>query len=109
MQVPDATPSRTLSRASLALGTAAVIFVFGIGLCALVSLGQGWIRASMTPVFICGATSAFVGVLAGLTGVVGLVNEPRSRGIAAVGTLLGGASVCLFLIVLTIIRNQVGN
>ncbi|MFP3853376.1 MAG: hypothetical protein ACLFWD_03670 [Anaerolineales bacterium] len=50
-----------LAKSSLALGIASLALVFGIGLCALVGLQQGWIRVVGTPLLICGASSAFLG------------------------------------------------
>lgn len=88
-----------LARASLALGLASVALVFGIGLCAIVGAQQGWIRLAGTPLYICGASSAFLGLLAAVLGVAGLFGK-GSRVVAAAGLVFGGAGICLFLLVL---------
>ena len=88
-----------LAKSSLALGIASLALVFGIGLCAVVGVQQGWIRVAGTPLFICGASSAFLGLIAAVLGIAGLFGK-GSRGVAAVGLLLGASGICLFLIVL---------
>jgi hypothetical protein len=90
----------TLGRASLALGITSLALVFGIGLCALVGVQQGWIRMLATPLYVCGASSAFLGLIGGVLGVAGLFGANRSRAAAIAGACLGPAGVCLFLGVL---------
>jgi hypothetical protein len=88
-----------LAKASLSLGIASLALVFGIGLCALVGQQQGWIQLAGTPLFICGASSAFLGFLAAVLGIGGLLGK-GSRGVAVAGLALGGSGICLFLFVL---------
>jgi len=71
--------------------------VFGIGLCALVGVQQGWLQVAGTVLFVCGASSAFLGLLASMLGVAGLIGKNRSRVAAIAGLLLGLGGVCLFL------------
>ena len=87
----------TLGNASLVLGILAVSLVFGIGLCALVGVEQGWIQIGATVLFVCGASSAFLGFLGAVLGLAGLFGTDRSRATAIVGLLLGLVGVCLFL------------
>ena len=91
----------TLGNASLALGILALSLVFGIGLCAIVGAGQGWLQVAGTVLFVCGASSAFLGLLAFLLGVAGLLGKGRSRATAIAGLLLGLGGVCLFIGVLS--------
>lgn len=97
--------NNTLGNASLALGIASVAFVFGIGLCAVTGFSQGWIRLAGTPLYICGASSAFIGLVGAGLGVGGLVGSGRSRATAVAGLILGAAGVCLFLFFIAAIRN----
>ena len=90
----------TLGNASLGLGIASISLVFGIGLCALVGLRQGWIQAAGTPLFVCAASSAFLGLLAAVLGIGGLLGAKRSKASAILGLLLGLGGVCLFAAVL---------
>lgn len=94
---PNAPRSSTLGNASLALGIVSSSLVFGIAICALTAVRQGWIRLGATPLFVCGASSAFLGLLAIVTGAVGLFGAGRSRATAIVGIVLGVIGVCLFL------------
>jgi hypothetical protein len=87
----------TLGNASLGLGIAAATLVFAIGLCALVGAQQGWLQAAGTPIFVCGATSVFLGVIARFLGLAGLLGRNRSRATAIVGITLGAFALCLFL------------
>ena len=91
----------TIGNASLALGIASLALVFGIGLCALVGT-QSWIGIAGTPLFICGASSAFLGLLGAALGVMGLFGARRSRATAIAGLVLGLAGLCLFLAVLSL-------
>jgi hypothetical protein len=86
-----------LGIASLALGIVSASLVFGLAVCALTAAHQGWIRIAATPLFVCGASSAFLGVLAIIVGAAGLFGRNRARGAAIVGTVLGIVGVCLFL------------
>lgn len=90
----------TLGTASLILGVVSVSLVFGIGLCALVGLEQGWLPVVGTVLYVCGASSGFLGLLGVVLGAVGVVGRRRRRDAAIVGMLLGLAGVCLFLAVL---------
>ena len=93
----------TLGNASLGLGIASAALVFGIGLCALTGVSQQWIRLAGTPLFVCGGSSAFLGLLAVILGVAGLFGKNRSRATAITGLVLGTAGACLFLIFLNLI------
>jgi hypothetical protein len=96
------TPSNTLGNASLVLSILSAALVFGIGLCALTGIQQQWIRLAGTPLFVCGASSAFLGLLGVILGVAGLFGANRSRATAIVGLLIGLGSLCLFGVVLNI-------
>ena len=90
----------TLGKASLALSISSLVFVFGIGLCALVGAAQGWAGVIATPLFICGASSAFLGFIGAILGFAGLFGANRSRATAIVGLVLGLGGICLFVAVL---------
>jgi hypothetical protein len=99
----------TLGNASLGLGIISAALVFGLGLCALVGLQQGtWIRLAATPLFVCGASSAFLGLLAAGLGLGGLFGSNRSKAAAVVGLVLGLLGVCLFLGVIGAIQRGAG-
>jgi len=101
------TPSQpnTLGNASLGLGLASAALVFGIGLCALVGVQQGtWIRAAATPLFVCGASSAFLGLLGAGVGAAGLFGKDRPKATAVVGLAMGLLGVCLFFGILARLR-----
>jgi hypothetical protein len=105
---PPPTPPvqpNTLGNASLGLGLAAAALVFGIGVCALVGVQQGtWIRAAATPLFVCGASSAFLGLLGAAVGVGGLLGGQRSKATAVVGVVLSLLALCLFAGFLSAVR-----
>jgi hypothetical protein len=101
-RTPQQQPN-TLGNTSLALGILAVSLVFGIGLCALVGLQQEWLKVAATPLFVCGASSAFLGLLGFILGVGGLLGGNRSRAAAIAGLILGASGVCLFLMILSAI------
>jgi hypothetical protein len=94
----------TLGNASLGLGLASAALVFGIGLCALSGARQGWIGPFATPLFVCGTSSAFLGVLGALVGGGGLLGRNRTRATAAVGVALSLIGVCLYLAILASLR-----
>jgi hypothetical protein len=103
--MPEPSSGNTLGNASLALGIASVALVFGIGLCAMTGFNQGWIRLAGTPLYVCGASSAFVGLVGAALGLGGLFGSGRSRATAIAGLILGAAGACLFLLFLAAIRN----
>jgi len=88
----------TLGKTSLTLGILSLSFVFGLGLCAL----AGGIRVPVVAnfLFICGASSAFLGLIGAMVGVGGLFNRAQSRATALVGLALGLGGLCLFLTIL---------
>ncbi len=90
-----------LGNASLGLGIASTALVFGIGFCALVGAQQGWIQILGTPLWICGASSAFLGLLAVFLGVGGLFGKNRARAAAVAGLFLGIGGMCIFAWVLS--------
>ncbi|HET7009894.1 MAG TPA: hypothetical protein VFI11_03895 [Anaerolineales bacterium] len=92
--------SNPLGNASLGLGIASAGLVFGIGLCAAVASRQGWLNLAGTPLFVCGASSAFLGFLAVALGSAGLFGRGRARGTALAGFALGLGGLCLFFAVL---------
>ena len=96
MQNPSPQPN-TLGNASLILGILAVSLVFGIGVCALTGAAQGWVQVAGTPLYICGLSSAFLGLLGAILGLAGLFGKNQSRATAIVGLLLGLGGVCLFV------------
>jgi hypothetical protein len=101
---PSPQQPNTLGRASLALGIASMALVFGIGLCALVGAQQGWIQLGGTPLFVCGASSAFLGALGAALGFAGLFGANRPRAVAIVGLLLGLGGLCMFLGILAALQ-----
>jgi hypothetical protein len=90
----------TLGNASLALGVASAALVFGLGLCALTGQGQQWQQLAGLPLFVCGGSSAFLGLLGAVLGFAGLFGANRPKAPAIVGFLLGLLGMCLFLAVL---------
>jgi hypothetical protein len=102
--VSESPSNNTLGNASLALGIASVAFVFGIGLCAVVGFNQGWIKLAGTPLYVCGVSSAFLGLVGAGLGIGGLFGSGRSRATAAAGMILGAAGICLFLFFIAAIR-----
>src|SRR4030065_1383981 len=85
-----------LGNASLGLGIASAALVFGLGLCAIVGAQQGWLGMVGTPLFVCGASSAFLGLLAAGLGAAGLFCRGRTKTGAGGGLLLGVIGACLF-------------
>ena len=94
----------TIGNASLILGIVSLALVFGIGLCALVGVQQNWIQIAGTPLFVCGASSAFLGFLGAVLGLGGLFGTRRSRATAIAGLVLRLAGLCLFLVILNLAR-----
>jgi hypothetical protein len=94
-----------LGAASLGLGIASAALVFGLGLCALAGAQQGWLGPAATPLFVCGASSAFLGVLGAMVGLGGLFGANRPKAAAVVGIVLGLLGVCLFLGVLSALQS----
>lgn len=97
---PPPNQPNTLGNASLVLGILALSLVFGIGICALTGAAQGWVQIAGTPLLICGASSAFLGLLGAVLGLAGLFGANRSRATAIVGLLLGLSGICLFVVFL---------
>jgi hypothetical protein len=93
--------SNILGNASLGLGIASLALVFGIGLCALVGVQQGWLPLLGTVLYVCGASSAFLGFLGFILGVAGLFGANRPRATAIIGLMMGLGGICLFLGVLS--------
>jgi len=105
---PSPQQSNTLGTASLALGIASASLVFGIGLCALAGAQQGWIQVAGTALFVCGASSAFLGFLGALLGFGGLFGANRPRAAALAGLFLGTTGLCMFLAILGAISKAAG-
>jgi hypothetical protein len=104
----DSGRGNPLGNASLALGITSSSLVFGIGVCALTAARQGWIRIGATPLYVCGASSAFLGLLAIGVGAAGLFGAARSRATAIVGIVLGFVGLCLFLAAATQVGQTAG-
>ena len=100
---PNPEGPNQVGNASMWLGIVSAALVFGIGLCALTGLNQRWIQLAGTPLFVCGASSAFLGLISVLLGFAGIFGKGRSRSTAIVGLILGFIGMCLFLLVLNII------
>jgi hypothetical protein len=103
MQPPPTPPQpNTLGNASLGMGIASAVLVFGIGLCAIVGFSQSPVVVGVlaTPLYVCGASSAFLGLIGALVGVGGLFGANRPKAAAVVGIVLGLVGVCLFFMVL---------
>jgi hypothetical protein len=94
-----------LGNASLVLGIASSALVFGIGLCALTGVTQNWLRLAGTPLFVCGGSSAFLGLIGFVLGVAGLFGKDRSKNTAIVGLILGLIGACMFFAFLSAIGN----
>lgn len=100
----------TLGKASLILSILSLALVFGISLCAVVGVAQQWALNPFvgTPLLICAASSAFLGLLGAVLGFAGLFGRNRSRATAIVGLILGLAGVCLFVAALAVTSAAVG-
>lgn len=101
---PSAPQPNTLGKASLVLGILAIVFVFGIGVCAGVGKQQGWLPLIGVLLFIVGVTFSFVGLLAAVLGFLGLFGRNRSRAAALVGLLLGIATIGLFAAIMNAVK-----
>lgn len=97
VESPEPVQRNTIGNASLGLGIASAALVFGIGICALVGAQQGWLQIAGTVLFVCGASSAFLGLLAAVLGVGGLFGGNRSRAAAIAGLVLGLIGMCIFI------------
>jgi len=106
MSTPPSPPPvpNTLGNASLALGIASAALVFSIGLCALIGVQQGWIRVAAVPLFVCGASSAFLGLIGAGVGLGGLLGRNRTKAAAIAGLILSLIGMCLFFAILARIQ-----
>lgn len=98
----------TLGKSSLGLGIAAAVFVFGIGFCGVLGASQGWLALAAIPLLVCGATSAFLGLVGFVLGLIGLLTKEVSRATAVSGVLLSAISIFLFLAFLNAIGQAAG-
>ncbi len=107
MQPPQLPQPNNLGNASLWLGIASSVLVFGIGLCALIGFRQSpqLVGLLATPLFVCGASSAFLGLVGAAVGVAGLFGANRPKATAIVGIVLGIIGLCLFFSVLAAFRS----
>jgi len=94
----------TLGKASLVLGVLSSSCVFRVGLCAGVGQQQGWLRHVGSLLFIVGGSFTFLGLLATILGLTGLLGRNRSRAAAAIGIVLGIFAVLLFLAIVDAAR-----
>ena len=90
----------TLGKVSLGLGIASAALVFGIGLCALLGVQQGWVAVAGVPLLVCGASSAFLGLIGFVLGVVGLFGRNQRKQTAVTGLILSLMGMCMFLLFL---------
>ena len=93
----ESEPGGTLGKVSLGLGIASSALVFGIGICALVGFQRGWVGPLATLLFVCGASSGFLGVLGVLTGLGGLLSARGFRTLASIGIGASLLGICMFL------------
>lgn len=100
-QPPAPIQPNTLGNISLGLGVASAALVFGIGFCALVGAQQGWVNIAGTPLYICGASSAFLGLIGAGLGLGGLFGQGKPRAAAIAGLVMGALGVCMFLVFLS--------
>jgi hypothetical protein len=100
--MPEGNRPNSLGNASLGLGIASAALVFGIGLCALTGIAQEWINLVGTPLFVCGGSSAFLGMLGVGLGAAGLFGKGRPKAAAIAGLILGLLGMCLFFGVLAL-------
>jgi hypothetical protein len=90
-------PTNTLGKASLALGIASAALVFGIGMCAIAAPQA--LQLTGIPLFVCGASSAFLGLISAGLGLADLFGN-QAKGTAVVGLILGLVGMCLFFLIL---------
>lgn len=95
-------PSNTLGKVSLYLGIIASTIVFSIGLCAGVGHEQGWLANVGVCLFIVGGTAAFMGAIAVLSGLGGLLSPGRMT--AIIGVILGVVSVLMFAAIVNAVQ-----
>jgi hypothetical protein len=100
-RMPERSDQNTLGNTSLGLGIASAALVFGLGICALVGAQQGWIALLITPLYVCGISSAFLGLIAAGLGTGGLLAKGRMRGTAIAGLVLGVLGICMFFFVVS--------
>ena len=100
MTQPPGNAPNTVGNASLALGITSAALVFGLGICAVVGSQQGWLNLAGTPLFVCGASSAFLGLMAAGLGLAGLFGRGKPKAAAAAGMALGLVGLCLFAAVM---------
>ena len=92
-----------LGNASMVLGIISLAVVFGIGICSLTGVAQGWIGFLGTVLYVCGASSGFIGLIAAGLGFGGLFGSNRSRATAIAGLILGVLGFCLFFTFLKVV------
>ena len=85
----------TLGKTSFNMGIASIVLVFGLGVCAFA--GGAQIPVAVNLLFVCGASSAFLGLIGAFVGLVGLFGRNRPKATALVGIVLGMSGLCLFL------------
>ena len=95
----------TLGKASLILGVVSISLVFGLGLCGLV--GGAQVPGVATLLFVCAASSAFLGLVGAVLGFSGLFGVNRQRSTAIIGLVLGLGGVCLFMVILSAVQGAV--
>ena len=96
--IPNIPPSNTLGKTSLVLGVLASFFVVLVGLCAGVGQQQGWLKQVGPLLFVVGGAFTFLGAVAVLLGLLGLLTRPRTTALA--GLILGVITVLLFAAIL---------
>lgn len=96
-----------LGNVSLTLGIASAALVFGLGVCALEGVREvvqdgvqwsDWLSFLVYPLFVCGSSSVFIGVVGAALGVGGLFGgRQTSKNTAVVGLVLSLLALCLAL------------
>ncbi|MGF1505321.1 MAG: hypothetical protein GYB64_19105 [Chloroflexi bacterium] len=97
-QPPASQPKQpnSLGTTSLVMGITSSTLVFGIGFCALVSANYNLFTLTALPAYICGAASAFIGLIGAGVGVAGMFTQGQQRASAVTGIILGVVGICLF-------------